>query len=76
MQPPATKPTQAVCKTCKRTTIVVTVAGERIALDPEVITVVAYTGGGSPITARRKHGELCAQYARAEELRVMKMKKR
>lgn len=76
MQPPAPKPTKVVCQTCKRTTIVVTVAGERIAVDPEIISVVPYNGNAESIPARRRHAELCPTYARAEELRKLKIKRR
>lgn len=51
------------CGECKRTVYVVTLPdGERVFVDPELITVVPFEGSPKKITARRSHKELCYRY--------------
>lgn len=53
--------TKTTCKDCKHTVHLVDVAGQRTAVDPELISVVS---GRGMITARRIHAELCDVYQR------------
>lgn len=69
---------KATCQDCKRTVLLVPIAGELVATDPELINVVPAThsqtdGGGSSIRmahqttpARRLHAERCEGYREAD----------
>lgn len=52
----------ATCKECRRMVHLVTVDGERVATDPEVLSVVRYGRAPSIDRARRLHSERCEDY--------------
>lgn len=65
---------KATCQACNRTVLLVTVGGEQVATDPELINVVRATQrsgsgsgprlrmAGSTELARRVHAERCTDY--------------
>lgn len=75
---------KATCQACNRTVLLVTIGGEQVATDPELISVIGATqrldsGDGGPrlrmatatALARRVHAERCEDYqnqARRERL--------
>lgn len=53
---------KSVCGKCQRTIYITVIAGERIACDPELMSVVPFEGAPAKILARRIHGEMCLRY--------------
>ncbi len=62
------KTIKLTCQECRRTVYVITLDdGSRVFVDPELITVVPFTGAPKKINARRSHSELCLTYQLAAE---------
>lgn len=53
---------KTTCAKCKRTVVIAATADGEIATDPELITVIEFSGSHRKLLARRAHGELCTRY--------------
>lgn len=62
---------KVMCHACRHPVQMVTLDGESIAVEPEIIKAISYPGrsGGqaSILAARRVHAELCDKYKSADE---------
>lgn len=60
-------PGKTLCGECSKPVQMIRVGGEMLAVDPEIMAVVATGQSGARITGRRVHADLCGTYKIAKE---------